>query len=70
MRVQSVTSYLIDCGISTSQIKEVYGFGESNPIVSNETEIGRQQNRRVEVYIIANEKMILEAKNKYHNNNI
>lgn len=70
MRAQSVTSYLIDCGISTSQIKEVYGFGESNPIASNDTEIGRQQNRRVEVYMIASEKMILEAKNKYHNNNI
>ncbi|MBR1682973.1 MAG: OmpA family protein [Bacteroidaceae bacterium] len=60
-RAQSVCNYLLGQGISSSQIKEVVGFGEDNPVASNETAEGRQQNRRVEVYLYASEAMIKAA---------
>ncbi|WP_300728002.1 OmpA family protein [uncultured Bacteroides sp.] len=60
-RAQSVASYLLNCGVSTSQIKSVDGMGESDPIASNSTAAGRQENRRVEVYMYASQKMIQEA---------
>lgn len=60
-RAQSVSTYLINCGASTSQIKSVEGLGESNPVASNDTAAGRQENRRVEVYIYASQAMIQAA---------
>ena len=52
-RAQSVASYLTGQGIKAKRF-EVMGFGSSNPIASNSTESGRQQNRRVEIKIIPN----------------
>ena len=60
-RAQSVSSYLLDCGVSASQIKSVEGMGESNPVADNSTEAGRQENRRVEVYMYASQQMIQQA---------
>lgn len=60
-RAQSVSSYLLGCGVASSQIKAVEGKGESDPVASNDTAEGRKQNRRVEVYIYASEQMIQDA---------
>ena len=54
----------MSCGVSASQIKSVEGQGSSNPVASNATKEGRQQNRRVEVYMYASQKMIQDAQNQ------
>lgn len=60
-RAQSVSTYLLSCGAASSQIKTVQGMGETNPVADNTTEAGRQQNRRVEVYMYASQEMIQQA---------
>ena len=60
-RAQSVSSYLMSCGITSAQIKGVQGLGEENPIADNSTAAGRQENRRVEVYMYASPEMIQQA---------
>ena len=60
-RANSVNNYLKSCGVSATQIKSVEGQGSSNPVADNSTAAGRQQNRRVEVYMYASQKMIQEA---------
>jgi OOP family OmpA-OmpF porin len=50
-RAESVRQYLIDnFGIDASRITAV-GYGPAKPIASNDTEKGRQKNRRVQVVI-------------------
>ena len=49
-RAQSVANYLTQNGVPYAQLKNVQGLGSSNPVASNDTEAGRQQNRRVEIY--------------------
>jgi flagellar motor protein MotB len=60
-RAQSVSTYLMSCGVSPSQIKGVEGLGESSPVADNSTAAGRQENRRVEVYMYASQQMIQQA---------
>lgn len=60
-RAQSVSSYLLGCGVAASQIKNVEGMGENNPVADNSTEAGRKENRRVEVYMYASQQMIQQA---------
>ena len=60
-RAQSVANYLTQNCVPYAQLKNVQGFGSSNPVASNDTEAGRQQNRRVEVYLYASEQMIKAA---------
>jgi len=55
-RAQSVANYLMGLGVPSSRISMV-GLGEMNPIASNDTDYGRQQNRRVEIAIFANDKL-------------
>ncbi len=46
-RANSVKTYLVNSGVNASQVA-TKGYGEANPIASNDTEEGRIQNRRVE----------------------
>lgn len=50
-RARAVAGYLESRGIPPGQLR-VVGFGEMEPIASNETESGRARNRRVEVRVI------------------
>ncbi len=60
-RAESVYNYLLSKGISGNRM-ESQGFGSSQPVADNTTVAGRTQNRRVEVYILPNAKMIQDAK--------
>ena len=61
-RAQSVSNFLLAEGITGDRFK-VVGQGETNPVASNSTETGRQQNRRVEIGIYASEEMKKAAQN-------
>ena len=52
-RASSVASYLENLGVRGSRV-DAYGYGESKPKASNSTASGRQRNRRVEIYVHAN----------------
>ena len=47
-RAEAVKRWLTGRGIAESRL-EARGFGEDNPVASNETASGREQNRRVEI---------------------
>jgi outer membrane protein OmpA-like peptidoglycan-associated protein len=49
-RAQAVANWLKANGVARSRLS-VKGFGESKPVETNETDQGRQQNRRVEIVI-------------------
>lgn len=49
-RAKAVKNWLIEHGCSADRLATI-GLGESKPIASNDTEEGRQQNRRVEIII-------------------
>ena len=53
-RAGSAADFLQQRGIASARLI-TEGKGESEPVASNETEAGRQQNRRVEVAVYANE---------------
>ena len=50
-RAQAVATYLQNRGVSASRLS-VMGMGPNNPIASNSTAAGREQNRRVEITLI------------------
>lgn len=50
-RAQSVANYLVSKGISVDRLR-VKGYGDTKPVASNNTDAGRQQNRRVEFTIL------------------
>ena len=47
-RMDAVKSYLVTKNVSESRL-EAQGFGESRPIATNKTSVGRSKNRRVEM---------------------
>jgi OOP family OmpA-OmpF porin len=51
-RAAAVMNFLVEQGIAASRLKSA-GFGESRPLADNETEEGRERNRRVELNIRA-----------------
>ncbi|MDR0749244.1 MAG: OmpA family protein [Tannerellaceae bacterium] len=59
-RARSVYDYLMNQGISNDRMT-YEGKGIHEPVASNATDEGRALNRRVEIMIMANEKMIQEA---------
>ena len=50
-RAKAVRTYLLKKGIPEERVKAV-GHGESQPIASNDTDEGKQKNRRTEVRIL------------------
>ena len=50
-RAAAVNEYLTLRGINPARIK-AFGLGSQNPIASNSTAEGKEQNRRVEIYLI------------------
>ena len=61
-RANAVSSYLQGKGIAKSRIV-AEGHSYNDPVADNSTAEGRAQNRRVEIYISANENMIKAAEN-------
>ena len=59
-RAASVAEYLQKCGIAASRMS-AQGLSYNVPVATNDTPEGRAQNRRVEIYISANENMIKAA---------
>ena len=55
-RADSVANYLTTQNVD-SQRFTTEGYGETQPVATNDTEAGRAQNRRVEVAIWANDKL-------------
>lgn len=52
-RAKSVMDYILSQGISPDRITS-HGYGESKPVATNDTDDGRQLNRRVEFKILKN----------------
>jgi len=59
-RAEAVSNYLKSCGMNADRFS-VEGLAYDVPVASNDTAEGRAQNRRVEIYITANEQMIADA---------
>jgi outer membrane protein OmpA-like peptidoglycan-associated protein len=53
-RATASANYLIAQGVAATRVRTA-GRGEMEPIAANDTEAGRQTNRRVEIAIVANE---------------
>jgi outer membrane protein OmpA-like peptidoglycan-associated protein len=62
-RASSVSNYLAGLGVDPARFTAM-GYGESQPIATNDTDEGRQQNRRVELAIMANDKLKKAAEQK------
>jgi len=52
-RADAVADYLGSIGVNEGRMQTL-GFGENQPVASNNTASGRQQNRRVEIHVRAN----------------
>ena len=63
-RADSARGFLMQMGIPGQRIR-TSGRGESEPVASNESEAGRQQNRRVEIAIFASEQYRQQILNEY-----
>lgn len=59
-RAQAVVDYLVSRGVSRARLRPT-GRGETEPVATNSTDMGRQQNRRVEIAIFANDSLKASA---------
>lgn len=60
-RAQAVTNYLIESQLNRSRFT-THWYGEEQPTSDNSTAAGRAKNRRVNVAIVPNDKMVAKAK--------
>ena len=65
-RAYAVTNYLINKGLNSGRFTTNW-FGETQPMYDNSTAEGRAKNRRVNVAILPNQKMIDDAKAQLEN---
>jgi outer membrane protein OmpA-like peptidoglycan-associated protein len=63
-RANAARAHLLRVGITPERV-EAMGLGESEPVSANETDMGRQENRRVEVAIFASEEFREEMTRRY-----
>ena len=63
-RANAARAYLLSQGLSPDRVEAV-GMGESEPVADNESEAGRQENRRVEVAIFASDEMQEEMRARH-----
>ena len=63
-RARAAASYLAAQGVARTRLRTA-GRGETEPVTSNETDAGRQQNRRVEVAIFASEAYRTQLRQQY-----
>ena len=59
-RANAAVNYLVSRGVDRSRLRAA-GRGETEPVASNDSDAGRQQNRRVEMAIFANETLKAQA---------
>src|SRR6476469_10920130 len=59
-RANAAVNYLVSRGVDRSRLRAA-GRGETEPVASNDSDAGRQQNRRVEVAIYANDTLKAQA---------
>lgn len=52
-RARSVLDALVERGLVPDRLDFV-GFGETRPVADNQTEAGRQRNRRIEIHVVTN----------------
>jgi outer membrane protein OmpA-like peptidoglycan-associated protein len=62
-RARATVDYLASLGVSRTRMRAL-GRGEDEPIAANASAEGRQQNRRVEIAIVANEAARQEAERR------
>lgn len=60
-RAKSVAQYTSFLGVDSNRMT-IIGYGETDPVATNETKAGRQENRRVEIAIYANDELKRAAK--------
>jgi outer membrane protein OmpA-like peptidoglycan-associated protein len=59
-RANAAVNYLVSRGVDRARLRAA-GRGETEPVASNDSDAGRQQNRRVEMAIYANETLKAQA---------
>jgi outer membrane protein OmpA-like peptidoglycan-associated protein len=60
-RATSVKNYLAGRGVDADRLAAL-GYGEGSPVASNDSEMGRQQNRRVDILLKANSGPVRNAR--------